>query len=91
MFEIVDQMIKVLQGVSCVLLGVFEVFDGVSQVIASVLIVENGVFDFCGGLGFAGEEGFEFFHGDVGFYFWLGEDAYRSIRRKKRQAASEIR
>jgi hypothetical protein len=32
-----------------------------------------------------------FAHGDVGFYFWLGEDAYRSIRRKKRQATSEIR
>jgi hypothetical protein len=54
-------MIKVLQRVSCVLLGVFEVFDGVSQVIAGVFIVENGVFDFCGGLGFAGEEGFKFF------------------------------
>jgi hypothetical protein len=61
MFEIVDQMIKVFQRVSCVLLGVFDVFDGVSQVIAGVFIVENGVFDFCAGLGFAGEEGFKFF------------------------------
>jgi len=72
MFEVLNEMVKVLECVGGILLCMFQVFDGVREVMPRVAVVLNRMVHFGGGLAVGGKEVFDFgAHGIVWFFLVL--------------------